>query len=99
MWNSEYETVALKLLQHILFLHDITTVVTLQQKRFLTLNIEFGSHRLVTVAYASWVYTLDNVLNGFWKLNPLFFHNLVTTNNVNRRVRSQQSNFVHFLRV
>ena len=88
MWDSEYETVALKLLQDVLFLHNITAVVTLQQKRFLTVNIEFGLYRLVAVAYASWVCTLDDVLNGFWKLDPLFFHNLIITNNVDCRMGS-----------
>ena len=63
---AEKRPTTLELLKHILLLHNITAIMAFQRQRFLTVNVKLGLHRLITVAYASRISTLDDVVNGPW---------------------------------
>lgn len=89
----------LKLLQNILLLNDISAVMAFEQQRFLTIYVELGFNGLVTVAYASGICTLDDVVDGLGQFYLLFSDNLIVTNNVDTSMRRNQGDFVHLLRL
>jgi hypothetical protein len=72
--------------------------MTLQQQRLLTLNIELRFSRLITIAYASRINTLDNALNNLRQFHLKLLHNSIIANNVYCRMRSHQSDAVNFPR-
>src|SRR3989304_7447202 len=96
---SEHEHSVLQLLQHIRVLQNVTTVMALQQQRLFTLYVKLGNYRLITVAYANRVHTLNDALNDFRQLNLQLFHHIIITNDVYSSVRRNQRDPVNFLRI
>jgi len=96
---SEYPIPILELQKHIFLLNDVAAIMALQKQRLFTINVELGLNRLITVAYASRISTLDNVLDNLRQLDLLFLHHLIVSNDVDARMRSQQGDLVHFLRI
>src|SRR3972149_8524947 len=88
----------LQLLQNIRLLHDITTVMTLQQQRLLTLNIKLRYRRLITITNTTRIHTLNNALNHLRQLNLQLLHNLIIPNNIYRSMRRHQRYTINFPR-
>jgi len=97
--DSEHEKTNLELPKHFTLFHDIPTIVTLQQQRFIAFNVKFALNRLVTVAYTRRISALDNIVDLFGQVNPLLLHDLIIPNDVDRCARRQQGDLVNFLRV